>query len=266
MKQNSLTDFINEVIVELQQEGRFATAYIYKYALRAFTQSVGGGEIFWGGLNRGALRRFQTYLEDLQKSYNTISTYIRALRAVYNRAVDRGLVAGEFRLFANLKTGVASEKKRAVTASQMQKLVRRPGNRELSPKVCQAQDTLSLMILLQGMPYTDLAHLHKNDLNGELLTCHRQKTGTELCVKVVPEAMVLIDRYRNNEPDSPYLLNFLSGTCSDKEAFEEYQEKLRELNSQLSKLPELCGVEGVKVSSYTAIHKWEYYKNSTVYI
>lgn len=108
MKQNSLTDFINEVIVELQQEGRFATAYIYKYALRAFTQSVGGGEIFWGGLNRGALRRFQTYLEDLQKSYNTISTYIRALRAVYNRAVDRGLVAGEFRLFANLKTGVAS--------------------------------------------------------------------------------------------------------------------------------------------------------------
>lgn len=106
------------------------------------------------------------------------------------------------------------------------------------------------------MPYTDLAHLHKNDLNGELLTCHRQKTGTELCVKVVPEAMVLIDRYRNNEPDSPYLLNFLSGTCSDKEAFEEYQEKLRELNSQLSKLPELCGVEGVKVSSYTARHTW----------
>ena len=26
MKQNSLTDFMNEVIVELQQEGRFATA------------------------------------------------------------------------------------------------------------------------------------------------------------------------------------------------------------------------------------------------
>ena len=47
MKQNSLTDFINEVIVELQQEGRFATANIYKYALRAFTQSVGGGELIW---------------------------------------------------------------------------------------------------------------------------------------------------------------------------------------------------------------------------
>ena len=38
MKQNSLTGFMNEVIVELQEEGRFATANIYKYALRAFTQ------------------------------------------------------------------------------------------------------------------------------------------------------------------------------------------------------------------------------------
>ena len=205
MKQNSLTDFMNEVIVELQQEGRFATANIYKYALRAFTQSVGGGEIFWGGLNRRALHRFQTYLEDLQKSYNTISTYIRALRAVYNRAVDRGLVAGEFRLFANLKTGVTSEKKRAVTASQMQKLVHTPENRKLSPKICQAQDTLSLMILLQGMPYTDLAHLHKNDLNGGLLTCHRQKTGTESNIRLLEVAKHIIEKYEGMAKDGKLL-------------------------------------------------------------
>ena len=256
MKQNSLTGFMNEVIVELQQEGRFATANIYKYALRAFTESIGDGEIFWGGLNRWALRHFQVFMENQQKSYNTISTYIRALRAIYNRAVDRGLVKGEFRLFANLKTGVVSEKKLAVTALQMQKLVHTPQKRQLPPKVRQAQDILSLMVLLQGMPYTDLAHLHKGDLNGDLLTCHRQKTGTELCVKVLPEAMELIERYRNREACSPYLLNLLSGANSEKEAFEEYQRKLRELNLQLSKLPALCGVEGVKVSSYTARHTW----------
>ncbi|WP_303209063.1 tyrosine-type recombinase/integrase [Bacteroides oleiciplenus] len=256
MKQNSLTGFVNEVIVGLQQEGRFSTANIYKYALRAFTQSVGGGEIFWGGLSRQALRHFQTYMEGQQKSYNTISTYIRALRAVYNRAVDLGLVKGEFRLFAKLKTGVASEKKLAVTASQMKKLVHAPGAEQLPTKVRQAQDILSLMVLLQGMPYTDLAHLHKSDLNGTLLTCHRQKTGTELCVKVVPEAMELIERYRNREAASPYLLNILSSTCSEKAAFEEYQRKLRDLNLQLSKLPALCGVEGIKVSSYTARHTW----------
>jgi len=253
MEQNSLIDFMNGVIVELQREGRYATAYIYKYALRAFMQSVGGGEIFWGGLNRYALRHFQAYMEKQQKSYNTISTYIRALRAVYNRAVDRGLLPGEFRLFSNLKTGVNAEKKRALTASQMQQLMHTP---QSLPEVREAQDTLSLMLLLQGMPYTDLAHLHKGDLNGDLLTCYRQKTGTELCVKLLPEAMELIEQYRNHESDSPYLLNILSGTQSDEAAFEEYRRKLRQLNLYLSKLPGLCGLEGIKVSSYTARHTW----------
>lgn len=56
---------------------------------------------------------FQTFLENRQKSYNTISTYICALRAIYNRAIDRGVtsVSGEYRMFANLKTGVSSERK-----------------------------------------------------------------------------------------------------------------------------------------------------------
>lgn len=115
MKQHSFTDFVYEVIGELRQENRFATAYIYHYALQAFTASVGGGKIFWGGLNRRSLCKFQYYLEKEQKSYNTTSTYIRALRAIYNRAVDRGVVAGECRLFVNLKTGVSSEHKLALT-------------------------------------------------------------------------------------------------------------------------------------------------------
>ena len=84
MKQHSFTDFVYEVIGELRQENRFATAYIYHYALQAFTASVGGGKIFWGGLNRRSLCKFQYYLEKEQKSYNTTSTYIRALRAIYN--------------------------------------------------------------------------------------------------------------------------------------------------------------------------------------
>lgn len=126
MKQKSLTGFMNEVIDDLCLQGRFSTAHIYTYVLRAFTMFVGGGEIFFGGLNRRSLKRFQDYLEDSQRSYNTISTYMRVLRAVYNRAVDRELIPGEFRLFAGLKTGVASERKLAMTAPQMNRLLNTP--------------------------------------------------------------------------------------------------------------------------------------------
>ena len=120
MRQKSLTDFMNEVIKDLCEQGRFATAHVYKYALRSFTEFVGGGSIYFGAFSKRSLRRFQTYMEERQLSYNTISTYLRSLRAVYNSAVDADLVRGEFRLFAGQKTGVASERKQAVTALQMQ--------------------------------------------------------------------------------------------------------------------------------------------------
>lgn len=202
------------------------------------------------------MKRFQEYLDDLQRSYNTISTYVRVLRAVYNRAVDCGLIAGEYRLFAGMKTGVSSERKLAVTAVQMNNLLDKNLRNRLSPDVCEAQDTLALMLLLQGMPYTDLAHLHKGNLNGDLLICRRRKTGTELCVRLLPEAMRLIDRYKSSDTDSPYLLNILSGKRSGEAAFREYRDKLRSLNFHLSRLSECCGLEGVKVSSYTARHTW----------
>lgn len=256
MKQESFTGFMHEVMDGLRQEERFATAHIYKYALAAVTDFVGGGEIFFGALTRRWLKRFQEYLDDLQRSYNTISTYVRVLRAVYNRAVDCGLIAGEYRLFAGMKTGVSSERKLAVTAVQMNNLLDKNLRNRLSPDVCEAQDTLALMLLLQGMPYTDLAHLHKGNLNGDLLICRRRKTGTELCVRLLPETMRLIDRYKSSDTDSPYLLNILSGKRSGEAAFREYRDKLRSLNFHLSRLSECCGLEGVKVSSYTARHTW----------
>nr|WP_302829189.1 site-specific integrase [uncultured Bacteroides sp.] len=256
MKQESFTGFMREVMDELRQEERFSTAHIYKYALAAVTDFVGGGEIFFGALTRRWMKRFQEYLEDLQRSYNTISTYVRVIRAVYNRAVDRGLIAGEYRLFAGMKTGVSSERKLAVSAGQMNNLLNKNLRSRLSEDVCEAQDTLALMLLLQGMPYADLVHLHKGNLNGNMLVCHRRKTGTELCVKVLPEAMRLIERYRNRDADSPYLLNMLSGKQCGEAAFHEYRDKLRSLNSGLSRLSKVCGLEGVKVSSYTARHTW----------
>lgn len=180
---------------------------------------------------------------------------------------------GEFRLFAGLKTGVASERKLAVTALQMQKLLKQPlsagalkasavrlsgasGSDDFLARMQKARDCFSLMLFLQGMPYVDLTHLRKCDLNGNLLTCRRRKTGTELCIRVTPEAMALIERYGNHDEHSPYLLNLLGSNPDGEEDFHQYRSKLRGLNYYLSFLPSLCGLHGLKISSYTPRHTW----------
>lgn len=259
----SFTAYMLSVIKELELEERFGTAHVYLYALHAFTGFIGGGEIFFGAVNRRSLKRFEKYLRDLMRSWNTVSTYQRALRAVYNRAVDVELISGEFRLFSGVFTGVRSEQKRALQAEQMHQLLDESvtGERHLPSGVLQSRDLLSLMLHLQGMPFTDLLHLQRDDLRTDasgcnLLSCRRQKTGTDLKVLITDEAMSLIERYRSSDPSSPYLLRFFDGILAGKDIYRAYCYQLRSLNHGLSQLPAYCGLKGVRVSSYTARHTW----------
>ena len=117
------------------------------------------------------------------------------------------------------------------------------------------------MLHLQGMPFTDLIHLHRDDLRTDLsghtlLTCRRQKTGSELQVSVTDEAMKLINLYRSTDSTSPYLLRFLDGKLGGEVVYREYCRQLRILNYGLLKLASYSGLKVLKVSSYTARHTW----------
>ena len=77
------------------------------------------------------------------------------------------------------------------------------------PSLKEAQSWFTLLFLLRGMPFIDLARLRKCDLYGDTLIYKRQKTGRIITVNVTPEAMRLIKQLANRNPQSPYLLSIL---------------------------------------------------------
>ncbi len=56
------------------------------------------------------------------------------------------------------------------------------------------------MFLLRGMPFVDLAHLRKTDLQDSVISYRRHKTGALLTVEIPPAAMNLIKRYQIQTP------------------------------------------------------------------
>ena len=60
------------------------------------------------------LTAFQNYLLARGAKWNTVSTYLRMLRAVYLRAVDEGLTLYRPRLFHSVYTGTRATAKRAL--------------------------------------------------------------------------------------------------------------------------------------------------------
>lgn len=248
--------FMKQVANRLQVEGNFGTAHVYRSSLNAIIAYRGKSDFVFSEVTSEWLKGFEVHLRNRGCSWNTVSTYMRTFRAVYNRAVNHRKAPYIPYLFRSVYTGTRAEHKRALNDDDMKKvfvnLSRKAG---VSLSVRQAQELFILMFLLRGMPFVDLAYLRKSDLRDNVITYRRRKTGRSLSVTLTPEAMILIKKYMNRDSSSPYLFSFLKSREGTKEAYREYQLALRSFNQRLMLLGELLGL-GDKLSSYTARHTW----------
>ena len=248
--------FMKQVAMGLQVEGNFGTAHVYRSSLNAIIAYCGEEDLLFSEVTSEWLKGFEVYLRSRGCSWNTVSTYLRTFRAVYNRAVDLGKAPYVPHLFRSVYTGTRADHKRALCDDDMKKVFAKLSRTSSVPfAVCQAQELFILMFSLRGMPFVDLAYLRKSDLRDNVITYRRRKTGRPLSVTLTPEAMILVKKYMNRDPSSPYLFPLLKSREGTKEAYREYQLALRSFNQQLMLLGELLGLSD-KLSSYTARHTW----------
>ena len=132
------------------------------------------------------LKRFEMHLRQRDCSWNTVSTYMKVIRSAYNRAVDLRCVRYTPRLFEHVYTGTKADKKRALEASDIGTLVRGTemdlSKRIPSSSLQKAKMLFVFMFMMRGLPFVDLAFLHKKDLQGNVLSYRRRKTGRTLRV------------------------------------------------------------------------------------
>ena len=252
----NLISFMKEVAEGLRKSGNYGTAHVYRSSMNAIIAFNGSRNLSFKKVNQEFLKNFETYLRGKDCSWNTVSTYLRTFRAVYNRAVDLRRAPYVPHLFRSVYTGTRADHKRALGNEDMKRVFCKLSQSSgASSNMRRAQEFFILMFLLRGMPFVDLAYLRKSDLRDNVITYRRRKTGRPLSVTLTPEAMILVKKYMNRDSSSPYLFPFLESREGTKEAYREYQLALRSFNQQLMLLGELLGL-GDKLSSYTARHTW----------
>ena len=245
-------------IDRLREEGRYSTAHAYKNALFSFSVFCGTCNVSFRQITRESLRLYGQYLYENGLKLNTISTYMRMLRSIYNRGVEAGNAPFVPRLFHEAYTGIDVCQKRALTAAELHRLL---FDDPRSERLRRIQDIASLLFQLCGMSFADLAHLEKSALENNMLRYNRIKTKTPMSVEVLDSAMVKIDRLRSvrkSQPGCPdYLLDILCGDKSrkDEKAYREYQSALRQFNKKLKELAKALHLKS-PVTSYTLRHSW----------
>ena len=189
---------------------------------------------------------------------NTVSTYMRMLRSIYNRGVESGRAPYVHRLFHDVYTGVDICQKKALPVGELNRLLYEDPKSE---RLRRTQAIAALMFQFCGMSFADLAHLEKSSLERNIIRYNRIKTKTPMSVEVLDTAQDIISRLRNCQPSHPdcpdYLFSILLGDKKreDESAYREYQSALRRFNNRLKRLAKALRLTS-PVTSYTIRHSW----------
>lgn len=255
---SDLSEIMSSIIEELKQTGKYPAVRTYTATLNSFTQFAGGKGVKMPVKKifiYARLKEYQDWLLQKGLSWNSISTYMRTLRAVFNRLFPHNCKQYDPTLFKGLHTKISSYTKRSLTKAQMHKLL--TTNSDELPK--ELQDTLSYLILMfffRGMPFIDLIHLRKQDMKGNIIVYCRHKTNKPITVHIPKRVMLLIKKCQSTEPDSLYLFPFLNKKYANRHSlYNNYLNALHTFNKQLKKLTAIL-LPGIKISSYTIRHTW----------
>ncbi len=244
----SLFSFIAEIIMKLKEMGKIRTAETYISTMNSFVGFSKGADIALKSINSDMLERYEAYLNSRDSSLNTISFYMRTLRAIYNRAVESGYVKQE-NPFKRVYTSIDKTAKRAIPLQDITKI------KELEllhkPDLELARDVFLFSFYTRGMSFIDIAYLRKKDIKNGELTYRRRKTGQTLHIKWEKCMAELAQRHPNDNTE--YLLPIITDPerCSRK----QYIEKMAKINSSLKKIATMAGISS-NLTLYVARHSW----------
>ena len=268
MTGNSLRVWADKLVQEMIEAGSPRTAQAYQTTARRVRLFNGGREVKAEHITAGFISDFQAALKAEGKSPNTISFYMRNLRAIYNKAIAEGRV---FRHadnpFANAFTGVSPTRKLALSPDELtlladlnpvervakSKTTVRQEPELLSPALKQALAMFLFSYHARGMCFVDMAYLRKSDLRGDVIRYRRHKTRQIIEIGVQPAMRRIIEWLAPLTAGSEYLFPII--VDADKDSRVQYETGLRLQNSRLKRIASIAGIRK-PVSTHCARHSW----------
>ena len=249
-------DFVMGLLVyiaRLREKKHYSTAKSYQDALNSFKCFCGMEKIPYSYINRDTLLCYQSWLLGGGRSLNTVSTYMRRIRHIYNLAVEANEAPFVPNLFKDVFTGVESKRKKALPREMLERMFNAPLG---DPSLRRVQLTVRLMFAFSGIAFVDLAHLKWENIRDGILQYHRQKSGSLIQLEIPSGALRLLDELSAcTAKESFYLFPFLSGTRTGEAAYKEYNRILSRFNHDLKLLARSTGVT-LPVTSYTIRHSF----------
>lgn len=237
----------------LQKYNSKSSSEQYRLMLKKVESFCEVQNLFISDISVGWLKDFEIFCDKTGMSVNGKANYLRAIRTIFNDAIDRDLIGPEKYPFRRFKIKRAKTKHRNVTVEDLRFMwnfdydtfyaeLKEKSKKHTAefPNVKRYVDLFFLSFYLCGMNIKDLLFLKKSDIRNEQLSVMRIKTDEPIIIRIEPEAKEIIDRY----PGKKYLLDFLDSYSTD-----DYKNVERRMNVNIKFVLPV-------ITAYWGRHSW----------
>lgn len=257
------------VIENLKLNNRFGSASSYQLSLRSLLDFIyyknlkSETSLFFEDISPDWLNQYEQYMLHVkQRSKTTIGIYLRSLRAVFNSAIQEGVIELSLYPFGKKKYQIPAGRniKKALTQSELKILFNAQAN---TPEQARARAFWFFSFACNGMNMKDIALLRFENIQNERIVFYRAKTInttktdlTPIVTFITPFVQGVIDMYGNKQ-DSPkqFVFPILHDSQTFKEQFLKVKHFTKFVNQNIKKLAQLNDLSN-EISTTWARHSF----------
>ncbi len=249
-------DFFDEIIEDEIRSGKTGNARVYKDTKNSLLKFVNTKNLRFHEISVTFLEKYEVYLRENNNNDGGIAVKMRQLRALYNDALNRGIVKEEYYPFKKYKISKLKGKtaKRALTIDEVKKLLKI--NIIEYPHLQNSFNYFIFSYYCRGMNFIDLMKLKWSNIQGENIFYTRSKTKKQFVIKILEPVSEVLDYYRSLQKQSSYVFPLILNENTTPTQLENRKLKtLKKFNKDLKELAKIVGIES-NVTSYVIRHSY----------
>ena len=254
--QNNVFIFWNEIIDEMKSAGRTGNAKVNKDTSDSIRKFHNSTRLTFKDVSPTFLNKYEVYLRSRGGSDGGIGVRMRAIRALYNFAIERKLVKEQYYPFKTYKVSKLRGKglKKALSIEQVKKIV----NLDLKkyPFLTNSRHYFVFSFYTRGMNFADMMKLEWKAIDANNIYYTRSKTKGNFTVKILPPVREILTFYREYSLGTKYVFPILLKDELTPNQLENRKHKtLQRYNKELKEIAKICEIDK-NLSSYAARHSF----------
>ena len=255
-----LNDGVNSIydkhIQSLNDEGRISTASSYGDSLTSMLSYKKNLKV--SQITPDFLKGYEKWMTDNGRSLTTVGMYLRALRTIFNLAIENDVIDASKYPFKKYTIPAPQKISRTLKKEEIKLIINYTAKRDADAI---ALDYWVFSFISNGMNFKDIALLKYGNINGDFIEFRRAKTkrttkNNSLPIMVpLDDSLLDIIRKRGNKSKKKedYIFPILKHGLTPQQEYDHIKTFVRNTNKRLTRVGVELGLSH-KVTSYVARH------------